>query len=101
MIKNYTLNYIMSSPLKKKLIKYYNYDQKFISLVGNFYITPDRFLPICSESFSTSTDLFGFYENVKYSHLFTLDNNDIFLEIKFFFRRLTKFVLRKLGIKNL
>ena len=71
MIKNYTLNYIISSPLKKKLIKYYNYDQKFISLVGNFYITPDRFLPICSESFSTSTDLFGFYEDIKYEHLLT------------------------------
>ena len=41
------------------------------------------------------------YTDEKYSHLFTLDNNDIFLEIKFFFRRLTKFVLRKLGIKNL
>ena len=71
MIKNYTLNNIISSPLKNKLIKYYNYGQKFISLIGNFYITPDRFLPICSECFSTSTDLFGFYEDVKYSHLFT------------------------------
>ncbi len=71
MIQNYTLNNIISSPLKNKLIKYYNYDQKFISLIGNFYITPDRFLPICSECFSTSTDLFGFYEDVKYSHLLT------------------------------
>ena len=78
MIQNYTLKNIISSPLKNKLIKYYNYDQKFISLIGNFYITPDRFLPICSECFSTSTDLFGFYEDVKYSHLFTskfLENN--------------------------
>ena len=41
------------------------------------------------------------YSDEKYSHLFTLDKNDIFLEIKYFFRRLIKFVLRKLGIKNL
>ncbi len=71
MIKNYSLDNLISSPLKDKLIKYYNYDQKFISLIGNFYITPDRFLPICSDSFCTSTDLFGFYEDIKYEHLFT------------------------------
>ena len=71
MIKNYSLNNLISSPLKDKLIKYYNYDQKFISLIGNFYITPDRFLPICSNSFCTSTDLFGFYESIKYEQLFT------------------------------
>ncbi len=71
MIKNLKLNNVISSPLKNKLIKYYNHDHKFISLVGNFFITPDSFLPICSDSFSTSTDLFGFYEDIKYKHLFT------------------------------
>ncbi len=71
MIKNYTLNDIVSSPLKNKLIKYYNHDQKFISLIGSFFITTDRFLPICSDSFCTSTDLFGFYEDIKYEHLLT------------------------------
>lgn len=71
MIENYTLSNILSSPLKNKLIKHYNYDEKFISLFGNFYITPDSFLPICSDSFSTSIELFGFYESVKYEHLFT------------------------------
>ena len=76
MIKNLKLNEIISSPLKNKLIKYYNHDHKFISLIGDFFITPDSFLPICSDSFSTSTDLFGFYESIKYKHLFT----DKFLE---------------------
>ena len=76
MIKNLKLNEIISSPLKNKLIKYYNHDHKFISLIGDFFITPDSFLLICSDSFSTSTDLFGFYESIKYKHLFT----DKFLE---------------------
>ena len=39
------------------------------------------------------------YNDEKYSHLFALDNYDIFLETVFFFQRFKKFIFRKLGIK--
>ena len=55
------------------LIKNYYNENNFLSIFGNFYLTTDRYLPICSDSFLTSTDLFGFYEEVKYQYLFTND----------------------------
>ena len=71
MIKDLHLKDIFNSPLKKCLKKNTNYNFDFISFYGSFYITSESYLPICSNSFFTSTDLFGFYEKVKYRHLFT------------------------------
>ena len=73
MIKDYSLKEIINSPLKTKLIKHSNNNNSFISLFGSFYLTTDTFLPICSDTFCTSTDLFGFYKKIKYSHFFTLE----------------------------
>ena len=71
MIKNLHLKDIFNSPLKKCLKKNTNYNFDFVSFYGSFYITSESYLPICSNSFFTSTDLFGFYEKIKYRHLFT------------------------------
>ena len=71
MIKDFSSKEVVSSVLNKKLIKHYNNDYSFISLFGDFFITADRFLPICADYFCTSTDLFGFYEKPKYRHLLT------------------------------
>ena len=71
MIKDLQLKDIFNSPFKNSLIKNTNNNFDFISFYGSFYITPESYLPICSNSFFTSTDLFGFYEKVKYQHLFT------------------------------
>ena len=73
MIKDLKSNEIISSPLNKKMTKHFNGNFSFISLFGDFFITADRFLPICSDNFCTSTDLFGFYEKPKYHHLFRED----------------------------
>ena len=84
MIKDLQLKDIFNSPFKNSLIKNTNNNFDFISFYGSFYITPESYLPICSNSFFTSTDLFGFYEKVKYQHLFTSEfykkisnNNDV------------------------
>ena len=71
MIKDFSSKEVVSSVLNKKLIKHNNHDYPFISLFGHFFITADRFLPICADYFCTSTDLFGFYEKPKYKHLLT------------------------------
>ena len=73
MIKDLHLKDIFHSPFKKYLIKNTNYNFDFISFYGSFYITSESYLPICSNSFFTSTDLFGFYEKIKYKHIFTSD----------------------------
>ena len=71
MIKDFSSNEVVSSVLNKKLIKHNHNNYSFISLFGDFFITADRFLPICVDNFCTSTDLFGFYEKPKYRHLLT------------------------------
>ena len=73
MIKDFSSKEVVSSVLNKKLIKHIHNNFPFISLFGDFFITADRFLPICVDNFCTSTDLFGFYEKPKYRHLLTED----------------------------
>lgn len=71
MILDIKIKDIINSPLKKKLIKFKNNEKNFIALYGDFYITSDLFLPICSLSYCTSTDLFGFFEKKKYGSILT------------------------------
>ena len=73
MVIDLKLTDIFNSPLKKNLIKNHFNNYNFISFFGDFYLTTDLYLPICSNSFLTSTDLFGFYEKIKYEHLFTYE----------------------------
>lgn len=71
MIKDLKLSEIFNSPLKQNLIKNQFNGFDFISFFGSFYITTDQYLPICSNHFLTSTDLFGFYQKKKYQYLFS------------------------------
>jgi len=80
MLINYNLKNLIGSPLNKKLIKNTNHGFSFISMFGDFYITSDRFLPICSQYFCTSNELFGFYEKPKYEHLFSKSFKDKILK---------------------
>ena len=50
MIKNLKLKEIFNSALKMHLIKNYYNENNFISF-WKFYLTTDRYLPICSEFF--------------------------------------------------
>ncbi len=71
MIFDINLREIINSPLKKYLVKFEHNEKNFIALYGGFYLTSDLFLPVCSFSYCTSTDLFGFFEKIKYSSILT------------------------------
>ena len=71
MVQDLLLKNILKSPIKNKHIKHKNFNYNFISLCGDFYLDPNSFLPICSDSLCTSTRLFGFFERVKYDYIFS------------------------------
>ncbi len=71
MILDIKIKDLINSPLKKSLIKFKYEEKTFIALYGDFYLTSDLFLPICSSSYCTSTELFGFFEKIKYDSILT------------------------------
>ena len=70
MYKDIPRSELLKSPLSKKIFKFYNHGQSFISYKSNFILDGFLFFPIDENTF-TCSDLFCHFEKVNYTKFFT------------------------------